>query len=200
VAQVLNIVVSNPGLWEKTAIIVSYDENGGFFDHVPPPTAPPGTHGEHLTMDKLPKDAGGVRGPIGLGFRVPGLVLSPYARGGFISSQVFDHTSQLLFLEKRFGVDVPHLTKWRRKTVGDMTSAFSFGRRPHHGVPEMPGLTGEQLTILGTECVANLNGPTGVADFGAKTPIPHHVPAPRQRKGKPRRPIHRHHREHGEQA
>jgi len=199
VASVLNTVVSKPGLWEKTAIIVSYDENGGFFDHVPPPTPPHGTHGEHLTMEKLPKDANGVRGPVGLGFRVPGLVLSPYARGGFISSRVYDHTSQLLFLEKRFGVDAPNLSHWRRRTVGDLTSAFSFGRRPHDGVPTMPGLTGEQLQILVGECALN-GGALGVVDVGPKTPVPDHIPAPRQKKGKPRRPIHRHHTTSGDNA
>jgi phospholipase C len=189
VASVLRTLVSKPKIWEKAALIVSYDENGGFYDHVAPPTPPPGTPGEHLTMDKLPADAGGVRGPVGLGFRVPCMVISPYSRGGFVCSQVFDHTSQLKFLERRFGVDVPNISKWRRKTVGDMTRAFSFGRAPRDGVPTIPGLTAGQVEIIVGECA--FNGPTGVVDKGTPTPVPAHVPRPRQLKGKPRRPIRR---------
>ena len=82
---VLRILLSNPAVWEKTALIVSYDENGGFFDHVVPPTAPPGTPGEYdsrcPTSTRCPGPAASA-GPIGLGFRVPCLVISPYSRGG----------------------------------------------------------------------------------------------------------------------
>jgi phospholipase C len=191
VGDVLSTLVGNKAVWEKTALIVMYDENGGFFDHVPPPVPPAGTAGEHLTMDPLPAAASGIHGPVGLGFRVPCLVISPYSRGGFISSDVFDHTSQLKFLEKRFGVDVPNLSHWRRKTVGDMTAAFSFGRRPHDGVPAMPTLSAEDAKILTAECVVTGNGPTGVEDKGTPTPVPHHVPPPHQPHKKPRRPIER---------
>ncbi|HEX7738447.1 MAG TPA: alkaline phosphatase family protein [Marmoricola sp.] len=126
--KVLDILTSNPKVWEKTALIISYDENGGFFDHVAPPTAPPGTPGEYVTVPDINgvDSSSGIRGPIGLGFRVPGLVISPYSRGGLVASETFDHTSQLRLIEKRFGVEVPNLTKWRRKTVGDMTSTFNF--------------------------------------------------------------------------
>jgi phospholipase C len=192
VAQVLKTLVQKPKVWEKTALIISYDENGGFFDHVPPPTAPPGTPGEHLTMDPLPKDAGGVRGPVGLGFRVPCIVVSPYSRGGFVSSQVFDHTSQLKFLERRFGVDVPNLSRWRRKTVGDMVGAFSFGRRPHYQVPKFASPIGVEGTeILAEECILPPDGALGVEDLGTRTPIPSHIAMPHQHHGKPHRPIHR---------
>src|SRR5262249_24879274 len=70
-AAVLSALTSNPALWAKTALFITFDENGGFFDHVPPPAAPAGTPGEFLTVSPLPSDAGGVAGPIGLGFRVP---------------------------------------------------------------------------------------------------------------------------------
>jgi phospholipase C len=131
ILQVLDILTSNPAVWEKTALIVSYDENGGFFDHVAPPTAPPGTPGEYLTVPLAGvTDAEGLAGPIGLGFRVPGLVISPYARGGLVASEVFDHTSQLRLVEARFGVEVPNLSAWRRATTGDMTSAFNFAAAP----------------------------------------------------------------------
>jgi phospholipase C len=128
ILQVLDILTSNPDVWHKTALIISYDENGGFFDHVAPPTPPPGTPGEFVTVKPIGDVAssGGITGPIGLGFRVPGIVISPFSRGGLVASETFDHTSQLRLIEKRFGVEVPNLTKWRRKTVGDMTSAFNF--------------------------------------------------------------------------
>ncbi len=126
IMKVLEILTSNPAVWEKTALIISYDENGGFFDHVAPPTAPPGTPGEFLNLPTLPKTASGITGPIGLGFRVPGHVISPYSRGGLVSSDVFDHTSQLRLVETRYGVEVPNLTPWRRSVTGDMTSAFNF--------------------------------------------------------------------------
>jgi phospholipase C len=125
-SQVLGPLTANHGLWKKTALFVTYDENGGFFDHVPPTTAPTGTPGEYLTVSPLPSDAGGVAGPIGLGFRVPMLVLSPFARGGFVCSDVFDHTSTLRFLETRFGAEVPNLSDWRRSMTGDLTTAFNF--------------------------------------------------------------------------
>jgi phospholipase C len=191
VASVLSTVVSNRALWEKTAIIVMYDENGGFFDHVAPPTAPPGTPGEYLTMHDLPLTASEVRGPVGLGFRVPCLVLSPYSRGGFVSTEVFDHTSLLKFLEKRFGVDVPNISKWRRETVGDMVSTFSFGRAPHPDVPKLPSLTTKDAAILAGECVITGNGVLGVEDLGTSTPVPAEVSRPHQAKGRSRRPIHR---------
>jgi phospholipase C len=118
-------------------MFLTYDENGGLFDHVEPPTAPPGTPGEFLTVDPLPALAGGVAGPIGLGPRVPLLVISPFSRGGFVSSDVFDHTSLLRFLETRFGAEVPNLSAWRRATCGDLTSALNFAA-PDVSVPRVP--------------------------------------------------------------
>src|SRR5262249_14593665 len=102
-SQVLQALTANPYLWSKTALFATYDENGGFFAHGPPPVPPAGTAGEFLTVEPLPSIAGGIRGPIGLGFRVPMLVISPYSRGGFVCSETFDHTSLLRFLETRFG-------------------------------------------------------------------------------------------------
>ena len=81
VDQVLRAIWRHPKIWRETAVIINHDENGGFFDHVPPPTAPPGTKGEHLTSRKMPPQGGNVRGPIGLGFRVPAIVVSPWTRG-----------------------------------------------------------------------------------------------------------------------
>ena len=140
IVQLLDILTSNPAVWEKTALIISYDENGGFFDHVTPPTAPPGTPGEYITAPASNPGvapARGEMGPIGLGYRVPCFVISPYSRGGLVASETFDHTSQLRLIERRFGVDVPNLTAWRRKTVSDMTSTFDFAHRPNAAKPKL---------------------------------------------------------------
>ncbi len=134
----MNALLAHPDVWRKTALFVTWDENGGFFDHVAPPTPPPGTKDEFLTVANLPAAAGGIRGPIGLGFRVPMLVVSPFSRGGLVCSDVFDHTSTLRFLETRFGVRVPNLSRWRRKTTGDLTSAFNFAARPNANRPALP--------------------------------------------------------------
>ncbi len=122
--QVLQTLVANPEVWSKTVLFHMYDENDGFFDHVPPPVAPPGTPGEYVTTQPLPSTAQGLDGPVGLGFRVPMLVLSPFSRGGYVCSETFDHTSQLRFLEERFGVRAPNISAWRRRTVGDLTGTL----------------------------------------------------------------------------
>src|SRR5215471_5457590 len=102
-ALIVSALMANPVLWAKTVLIVNYDENGGFFDHVAPVTAPPGTPGEYVTAPAVPDPSvvgtPAVTGPIGLGFRVPMLIVSPFSRGGFVSSDLFDHTSVLRFLE-----------------------------------------------------------------------------------------------------
>ena len=125
--EILKALWANPKLWAKTALIINYDENDGLFDHVAPPVPQPGTEGEFV---------GGL--PIGLGFRVPCMVISPFSRGGYVASQTFDHTSTLRLLETRFGVEVPNLSKWRRNATGDLTSAFGFGHAPRFDVPKLP--------------------------------------------------------------
>jgi phospholipase C len=137
VSQVLSTLVANPDVWSKTVMFVTYDENGGFFDHVAPPTPPSGTPGEFITANPLPHDAGGVSGPIGLGFRVPTIVVSPFSRGGYVNSDTFDHTSMIRFLETRFGVPVPNLSAWRRSAVGDLTSTLGFATKDA-SAPSLP--------------------------------------------------------------
>jgi phospholipase C len=125
VASKIDAIAANPDVWNKTVFILNYDENDGLFDHVPPPTAPAGTPGEYI--DGL---------PIGAGFRVPCVIVSPWTQGGWIASETFDHTSVLQFLETLTGVTIPNITAWRRSTFGDLTSAlgaFSFG-----GPPRLP--------------------------------------------------------------
>jgi phospholipase C len=135
--RVVTELMKHPDLWARTAVFLTWDENGGFFDHVVPPTPPPGTEGEYLTTQVLPPAALGVRGPIGLGFRVPLIIASPFSRGGFVCSDTFDHTSILRFVERRFGAQMPNISAWRRETVGDLTSAFNFAR-PDASVPDLP--------------------------------------------------------------
>src|SRR5271163_1371165 len=107
---------SPPYVWAKTLFILNYDENDGLFDHVPPPVAPAGT--PHEFVEGL---------PIGGGFRVPCIIVSPWTAGGWVSSEPFDHTSVLQFLEIFTGVREPNISDWRRRTFGDLMSAFRFG-------------------------------------------------------------------------
>jgi phospholipase C len=189
-AQILDALTGNPSLWAKTALFATYDENGGFFDHVPPPVAPPGTPGEYLTVNPLPSAAEGVAGPIGLGFRVPMLVISPFSRGGYVCSQTFDHTSLLRFLETRFGPEVPNLSKWRRGHTGDMTGAFNFAARANPSVPALPSPSLADPRVLGSDCPTQAPD-TGSAEFpsvqGYPLPSPPQ-PFPAQESGTARQP------------
>ncbi|HVV10435.1 alkaline phosphatase family protein [Amycolatopsis sp.] len=115
VARKLDAVAANPDVWRKTVFILNYDENDGLFDHVPPPLPGRGTDGEFV---------GGV--PIGAGFRVPCLIVSPWTQGGWVARERFDHTSVLRFLEQVTGVAEPNLTGWRRETFGDLLSALGM--------------------------------------------------------------------------
>ena len=115
IASKLDAIAVNPDVWAKTLFILNYDENDGLFDHVPPPVAPPGTPGEYVDAT-----------PIGAGFRVPCILISPWTAGGWVCSQPFDHTSVLQFLERFTGVREPNISDWRRRTFGDLTSAFRF--------------------------------------------------------------------------
>ncbi|HTU73327.1 MAG TPA: alkaline phosphatase family protein [Trebonia sp.] len=171
VSQVLKALTSNPDVWARTVLVVTYDENGGFFDHVPPVTAPPGTEGEYLTTSPLPADAGGIAGPLGLGFRVPALVISPFARGGYRYPGVLDHTSLLRLIETRFKVEAPNISSWRRRATGDLTGALRLGPQSDQAIPRLPGtmLFGDKATI-GRAVMDALSGQPAGGN-------PYHVPA-----------------------
>jgi phospholipase C len=145
VASKIAAIAANPDVWKKTVFILNYDENDGLFDHVVPPTAPAGTPDEYA-LDL----------PIGGGFRVPCIVVSPWTAGGWVSSQKFDHTSVLQFLEKLTGVQEPNITQWRRKTFGDLTSVF---RHDHISKPPALPETGARLNLATYEA-AQLPAPT----------------------------------------
>jgi phospholipase C len=188
-SQILQALTANPGLWTKTALFATYDENGGFFDHVPPPVPPPATPGEYLTVEPLPSIAGGIRGPIGLGFRVPMLVISPFSRGGLVCSDTFDHTSLLRFLETRFGPEVPNLSAWRRSATGDLTSAFNFAA-PDASIPPLPSPSAADPRVLASDCPTQAPD-TGSAEFPTVVGYPLPPPPqtmPGQEPGAPRRP------------
>ena len=129
VASKIDAIAANPDVWAKTAVILAYDENDGLFDHVAPPTPPPGTPGEFVSWTS----PGGTPGnglPVGAGFRVPAIVISPWTAGGWVCSEPFDHTSALRFVERVTGVMEPNISAWRRRTFGDLTSVFRFGDGP----------------------------------------------------------------------
>ncbi|MCQ4042369.1 phosphocholine-specific phospholipase C [Streptantibioticus rubrisoli] len=126
-SYVLDALAKHPQVWEKTVVFLNYDENDGFFDHVVPPVAPDGTPDEFV---------GGA--PIGLGPRVPMIVISPWSRGGRVASEVFDHTSVLRFLENWTGVKEPNISAWRRTVCGDLMSAFDFRHKNSTAFPTLP--------------------------------------------------------------
>jgi phospholipase C len=142
--QIIEALMADPAVWAKTVLILNFDENDGFFDHVVPPTAPIGTPGEWVYEGEAlanPIGTFGLPGPVGLGFRVPMMMISPFSRGGLCSSVVHDHTSVLFFLERRFGVEVPYVSQWRRDTVGDLTSLLNFAAPIDLTLPKLPNTT-----------------------------------------------------------
>ncbi|MFB8025732.1 MULTISPECIES: phosphocholine-specific phospholipase C [unclassified Streptomyces] len=117
VYKILDALGRHPDVWRRTVVLITYDENDGFFDHVPPPVAPAEVAEEQWEGR-----------PTGLGMRVPLLVVSPWTVGGHVCSEVFDHTSVIRFLERWTGVKEPNIGDWRRRVTGDLTSAFDFSR------------------------------------------------------------------------
>ncbi|MBS1095056.1 phosphocholine-specific phospholipase C [Gluconobacter wancherniae] len=158
VSEVMNILTENPEIWKKTIFILTYDENDGYFDHcasfaAPDPERPEtgrssssiGSDGLEFTTAQDEMNLGvpehlARTGPIGLGFRVPMVIASPWSRGGWVNSELFDHSSTLRFIEhfvkKKFGHSTreTNISPWRRAICGDLTSCF----RPYDG--KMPSL------------------------------------------------------------
>ena len=135
ISQVLEALTADPDTWGRTALFITYDENDGFFDHVVPPTparAPAqGMSTVDTSREHFAGDAHYAAGPYGLGQRVPMIVVSPWTRGGWVCSEVFDHTSLIRFIERRFGAGddalrETNISPWRRAISGDLVSAFDF--------------------------------------------------------------------------
>jgi len=107
--------------------------------------------------------------PMGLGVRVPMVVVSPWTRGGAVDSTVYDHTSVIRLLERRFGVAEPNISPWRRAVTGDLTEVFDFsGQEPVW--PELPDTSGNRQKVTDT---GKLPAPT----------VPKPQRAPRQPRG-----------------
>ncbi len=193
VSEILQTLVSNPAVWEKTVFLVVYDENGGFFDHVAPPTPGPLAtaanglarsgaffDGEYVDPNHTanaagppPSDWAGVLGPVGLGFRTPALVVSPFSTGGRVSHETLDHVSTFKLIEKLFlgGSGVLgqlHVSPWRYSTVGDFTATFDAARADL-AVPPLPATS---LLYPQTATEAVLASVAGTADLGPAYPPP----------------------------
>jgi phospholipase C len=140
-ARLIAALTANPKVWAKTVFILNYDENDGFFDHAPPPIPAVGSAKGKSTVATSGEDYHGES--VGLGPRVPMIVVSPWTKGGFVNSQVFDHTSVIQFLDARFGVQEPNISPWRRTVTGDLTSVFDFktpNRAKLRALPDASGL------------------------------------------------------------
>lgn len=148
--NILEILISNPTVWSKTVFLINYDEAGGIFDHIVPPAPPVDASQGKSTVSTVNEifpgyNSGGnnfVKGPYGLGTRVPLFAISPWSKGGWVNSEVFDHTSVIKFIEKRFAKTHPELhetniTPWRRAVTGDLTSIFDFAN-PNTAIPKLP--------------------------------------------------------------
>ena len=170
VSEIMDILTQNPEVWKKTIFILTYDENDGYFDHIPPFVSPHShktgtgkvsdgidTRVEFVTLEQelARKDfpeKDDRESPIGLGFRVPMVIASPWSRGGWVNSEVFDHTSTLQFLEiflnKKTGKNIreTNISNWRRTICGNLTSVF----RPYHGEKiEEPAFLSKDALIEG---------------------------------------------------
>jgi phospholipase C len=132
VADVVNALIASPQ-WPSSALFITYDEHGGFYDHVPPPPACP--------PDDVPPAlrTGDVEAKFDrYGFRVPLITVSPYARRGFVSHRVYDLTSILRFIQTRF--DLPALTG-RDANARPLLELFDFGQPGLLVPPPLPEAT-----------------------------------------------------------
>ncbi|CAH2793749.1 MAG: Phospholipase C (EC [uncultured Paraburkholderia sp.] len=179
-SQILDALTSNPEVWSRTVLFIMYDENDGFFDHiVPPQPATMAAQGQSTvtTEGKIHNVVNPQRGgtytadglPYGLGPRVPMTIVSPWSKGGFVCSQVFDHTSVIRFIETRFGVYEPNITAWHRAVCGDLTTAFDF-RTPDSKVPPLPDTSNYKNKSIADNQCATQPKPTVPATLSAIDP------------------------------
>jgi phospholipase C len=183
IAKVFDILVSNPEVFSKTVFIINYDEADGSFDHVVPPTAPmsPTYGASTVSTENEIITTSAPAGPAGLGTRVPLIAISPWSKGGYVNSQVFDHTSVIRFIEQRFGVNERNISPWRRAVCGDLTSLFDF-ENPNDKpvrVPSTKGFLPSVSELAGNDGTTFVPTPSSVI-FGI----------PEQEKGiRPARPL-----------
>jgi len=199
-ARVLDALTSNPDVWSKTVLIVNFDENDGFFDHMPPPSVP-----SYISYDADPAkaqlaggstvdttgeyhhvlngaDARTLHRPYGLGPRVPMYIVSPWTKGGWVNSQVADHSSVLRFIEARFGVKEPLISPWRRAVSGDLLSCFDFANPENNGfmqlLPETAARRAKALALPSTTVPAipsSLSAPVQAAGVRPARALPYEL-------------------------
>lgn len=150
--KVVDAVTQSP-VYNSTVLMISYDETGGWGDHVVPFHSPSGTAGEWM------EDPYGAAGYTytGPGFRVPFYIISPWTRGGNVFVEHADHSSQILFLEKWLAAkgksfQQATMNAWRRENMADLTKAFDFSN-PDYSIPSMPN-----ASYPSTDSKGNWNG------------------------------------------
>lgn len=162
VSEAIDILTKNPEIWKKTIFVLTYDENDGYFDHIPPFVAPnpndPDTGKVSGNMEIGVEWEAKKGSPLGLGYRVPMLIASPWSKGGYVNSQVFDHTSSLMFMEKFLSkktgkkIKSNQISDWRRTVCGDLTSVF----RPYNGEKqEKPESLKRETVVTGIQNARN---------------------------------------------
>ena len=161
--RIMKILQRHPDVYKNMAFILNYDEGGQFYDHAVPPLPPTNatmhgggqstvtTDGELTLESQFNIDQGH---PIGLGWRVPMMLISPWTRGGYVFSEVSDHTSVIQFIEQRFNVHCPNISPWRRAVTSDLTSAFDF-TKPDYSWPATFPKTINNVNISQKQCDEN---------------------------------------------
>ncbi len=189
-ASKLEALAANPELWSSTVFVINYDENDGFFDHVPPPVPDPGLYPEEYVSVPSPRGTPGGGLPGGAGFRVPCLIISPWTVGGHVYSQVSDHTSPLQLIEavtaaggldggtptrglaSKQPVTFSAISAWRRATFDDLTGAFHDDAHPAPADEEFDA-TRREANYEAQRAASSLAMP---ARPGAAQPTPHQDP------------------------
>ncbi|KAK0386804.1 hypothetical protein NLU13_6640 [Sarocladium strictum] len=147
--KISEAVINSPK-YSKSVLIISYDETGGWADHVNPYHSPEGTPGEWLNDPY--GDAGYT--PAGPGFRLPFYIISPFTRNGGVYTEHCDHTSQIAFIEKWQAAKGRNVTSdevvpWRRGNMADLVNAFDF-ENPDYSIPNLPDVAAPHTSIVGT--------------------------------------------------
>ncbi|KVT84064.1 hypothetical protein WT25_13255 [Burkholderia territorii] len=164
--RVINTIIGSKDVWQKCAIFITYDENDGYFDHVPAPIPPLDGYGKHnlTTADGAPIDLSAETygsEPVGLGPRVPMIVVSPWSKGGRVASRLSDHTSVIRFLETWLvakgysanAVQCANISAWRRTVCGDLTETLNL---------VSPVNTPSDANVIGWNIKEPVNGPNSV--------------------------------------
>ena len=125
-SKIFQALTSNNQSWQKTVLIINFDEWGGFFEHIAPPRA--------AAPNNVDTDL--VNGQALLGFRVPAIIASPFTRGAGVSNMVCDHTSVLKLIEWRWGLQ-PLTSRDASPQIGNPAAVMNFAR-PDRGKPSLP--------------------------------------------------------------